>query len=300
MASGAQDIGQLPPKKTGAAAKWAGFVDFLWNSERKEFLGRNCMSWIQISLFYLVYYTLLAGFFGACLAIFFTTIDMNRPKYIGKDNILRDLPGMGYRPMPDFETTLIRFEQGKPSSYKLYTDHIQAFLDQYENERQVGENYVDCSNSERTDPEKVCRFEVRDLGAECTWQKDFGYDEGKPCVLLKLNKIYDWVPEALSNPNITGDPGRYREKDIMITCQGENPADDENIGPVKFWPASGMPFQFFPYRNQLGYRAPLVMAQFENPANGVVIQVRCMAWANNIYHHRNDKMGSVHFELLVD
>ena len=30
--------------------------------------------------------------------------------------------------MPDYESTLIRFEQGKPSSYKAYTDHIQAFL----------------------------------------------------------------------------------------------------------------------------------------------------------------------------
>ena len=33
------------------------------------------------------------------------------------------------RPMPDQWTKLIRFEQGIPSTYKIYTDHIQAFLD---------------------------------------------------------------------------------------------------------------------------------------------------------------------------
>ena len=33
------------------------------------------------------------------------------------------------RPMPDRWTKLIRFEQGIPSTYKIYTDHIQAFLD---------------------------------------------------------------------------------------------------------------------------------------------------------------------------
>ena len=39
------------------------------------------------------------------------------------------LAGMGFRPMPDVDSTLIRFEQGKASSYKMYTDHIQAFLE---------------------------------------------------------------------------------------------------------------------------------------------------------------------------
>ncbi len=36
---------------------------------------------------------------------------------------------------------------------------------------------------------QVCRFNVDDLGAECTWQKDYGFDEGTPCILLKLNKV---------------------------------------------------------------------------------------------------------------
>ena len=36
--------------------------------------------------------------------------------------------GIGMRPLPQYDTTLIRFQQGKPSSYKPYTDHLQAFL----------------------------------------------------------------------------------------------------------------------------------------------------------------------------
>ena len=31
--------------------------------------------------------------------------------------------------MPNIKSTLIRFEQGKPESYKIYTDHIQAYLE---------------------------------------------------------------------------------------------------------------------------------------------------------------------------
>lgn len=32
------------------------------------------------------------------------------------------------RPMPLFDSTMIRFSQGKPSSYRPYTDHLEAFM----------------------------------------------------------------------------------------------------------------------------------------------------------------------------
>ena len=35
---------------------------------------------------------------------------------------------MTMRPVPDFESSLIRFEQGKPHSYKPFTDHMQTLL----------------------------------------------------------------------------------------------------------------------------------------------------------------------------
>ena len=51
----------------------------------------------------------------------------------------------------------------------------------------------------RTCPFQVCRFNVDDLGAECTWQKDYGFDEGTPCILLKLNKVRFHFPVTPSN-----------------------------------------------------------------------------------------------------
>ena len=53
----------------------------------------------------------------------------------------------------------------------------------------------------------------------------------------------------------------------------QNPADKENMGEVKFWPELGFHRQYYPYLNQEGYRQPLVMVQFQNPKNGVLIQV---------------------------
>ena len=65
------------------------------------------------------------------------------------------------------------------------------YVTEYENEAQEGEDFIDCDNlkEESRDREKVCRFKLDTLGEECTWQKDYGYDEGTPCVLLKLNKV---------------------------------------------------------------------------------------------------------------
>ena len=33
---------------------------------------------------------------------------------------------------------------------------------------------------------------------DCTLENNYGYKEGKPCILLKLNRIYGWNPEPFN------------------------------------------------------------------------------------------------------
>ena len=91
-------------------------------------------------------------------------------------------------------------------------------------------------------------------------------------------------------------PRRY----IYITCQGQNPIDKENIGPIKFYPEPGIRDYYFPFRNQDNYKSPFVFAQFTNPSHGLVINVECKAWAKNIQHNLLEREGSVHFELSIE
>lgn len=290
-------------------SKLDGLKSFLYNSDTGEACGRTGSSWAQIGLFYLVYYSCLAGFFACMLALFFTTVNSNYPVQQHLNSILKENPGMGFRPQPDIETTLIRFEQGKPESYGVYTKHIHAYLDNYENENQEGENYIDCTNlaEEDRDEDKVCKFDLNQLGEEdddCIFQNEYGYEDGQPCVLLKLNKIYDWRPKLYNNethpPESAGLGDRWDEDWVAVNCEGENPADAENMGEIEFHPALGFHKRYFPYLNQEGYRQPLVFVQFKNPKNGVLIQVTCKVWVQGITHNRNDKAGSIHFELMVD
>lgn len=52
---------------------------------------------------------------------------------------------------------------------------------------------------------------------------------------------------------------------VWLSCQGESPADVENIGRVDYYPGPGFPGYFFPYENSEGYLSPLVAVHLTNP-----------------------------------
>ena len=123
------------------------------------------------------------------------------------------------------------------------------------------------------------------------------YRFGKPCILVKLNRIYGWVPEPYSIDEIRNHTQMplalkndieaiYEEKCVQggfrpdqgpcpymnmiwLHCDGEDDPDIENIGPVTYTPFRGFPGYFYPYRNQRGYLSPIVMVQLKNPMPGV-------------------------------
>jgi hypothetical protein len=54
---------------------------------------------------------------------------------------------------------------------------------------------------------------------------------------------------------------------VWVSCEGENPADVENIGPIQYIPRRGFPGYFFPFTNKEGYLSPLVAVWFERPTS---------------------------------
>lgn len=59
-----------------------------------------------------------------------------------------------------------------------------------------------CSYYDYPDPKfnEVCEVDVRDWG-DCNKDQFFNYHKNSPCIFLKLNKIYGWVPEYYDDPN---------------------------------------------------------------------------------------------------
>ena len=54
-------------------------------------------------------------------------------------------------------------------------------------------------------------------------------------------------------------------KMVWLSCEGENPADVENVGEIKYFPRQGIPNYHFPYTNQKDYRSPVVFAHLVDP-----------------------------------
>ncbi|KAJ8729745.1 hypothetical protein PYW08_001326 [Mythimna loreyi] len=308
-----------PPPDLG---KWEGFRIFLWNGETGQFLGRTGSSWAKILLFYLIFYAILAGFFAAMLAIFYQTLDSKMPKWQLDSSLIGANPGLGFRPMPEsanVESTLIYYKANDKGSVLKWAQIIDDYLEQYRKkgsgsgEASGAEYRVPCSpTSSATSEKQVCDVPVDDFHP-CTSANQYNYEEAGPCVFLKLNKIFNWVPKPYNNTeelpsNMPDDlkqhikmvSGKPEANTVWVSCGGENPADVENIGPVQYIPRRGFPAYYYPFTNKEGYLSPLVAVLFEKPRTGVLINIECKAWAKNIFYDRYERRGSVHFELMVD
>jgi len=56
---------------------WEAVRYFLHNPDTGEILSRTPMSWLLITVFYVIYYSCLAAFWAICMTIFLQTIPMD-------------------------------------------------------------------------------------------------------------------------------------------------------------------------------------------------------------------------------
>lgn len=321
---------EIEPLKGGAGptkppTKAESFKKFLWNPDEKAFLGRNAGSWGKIGLFYLIFYSCLAGFFAIMLMLFFeSTVSNTIPTQTGANSLIKENPGMGFRPIPEVKSTLIHFKASDSQTYKKYITNMETILHKYHNDSGTYDYAPSCADATDILP---CKWDFAAWDTECNQGNDYGYADGQPCVLLKLNKIFDWEPVLFNSSNSDDtDTERYKEMvkgrdaknpyddteekhivdtdgglGVPVICEGENHGDIENIKQVQYLPAEGFRIEgYFPFKNQKGYQAPLVMAKFKNVKKNTLIQMWCKAYASNVEHDKNDRGGSVRFELLVD
>lgn len=294
---------QTIPSKTNYRNRVNSLSQYLYDPNDGTILGCTPQRICKLIIFYTVFYLFLVFFTLALGGICYQVLDWNEPKVIGPDSILGGKPGLSFRPQPDSQSTFIHYKKGDGPSTRPYIDHIESLIQFYENENQQGENIIGCEtiNTRRDLRKKVCRFDLINLGGNCVKQQNYGYDDGIPCVLLKLNKVFNWEPEQYDNGTVPEEIlDHYKKYSITVTCDGELPADRENMGPLAYYPPNGFAFKYFPYLNQQGYRSPLVFVQFENPANGILFMVTCKAWAKNIIHNSLQQIGQIHFEILID
>lgn len=312
------------------------FKYMIYNPDTGEVFTRTPLSWLKITVFYIVYYSLLVGFWAACLQIFFLTLPEaeDGPKWTLDSSRIGVNPGVGMRPAPTDKNI---------DSQMLYlnksSDNMKETNDDGEGNLNIDyavrmRNYIKKNYDQALEPcddnrlrekgEKACKFDFEMLG-DC---KDFPYgfvnpgENGfiNPCIYLKFNKIYNWVPVPINKENL--DDEKYKDtyadmthemKEIIknadnpdyiwLDCKGRFAADKERID-MTFFPANqGIPIKYFPFQGG-DYQPPLVAVRLNmnkpQSTTGQLIHVQCKAWFEGVIHNTRDKMGMVMFEVFLD
>ncbi|XP_049871770.1 sodium/potassium-transporting ATPase subunit beta-2-like [Pectinophora gossypiella] len=309
------EVERKPSKRSRKHSFW----NFVFDEDTGAIMGRTPESWGKILIFYGIFYGALVALFAICMVTFMQQfINPRVPRLQQEGSLIGNSPGLGFRPFPpDVRSTLIWYKGTGYDSYKYWEDQLIDFLSVYKKKGQTagaGQNIFNCDFRNPPPPGKVCDVDIR--GWEpCIEENHFSFHKSSPCIFLKLNRIYGWRPEYYNDTqrlpsdmpadlqahirNITAYNRDYGNM-IWVSCHGETPADEEMIGPIRYLPHPGFPGYFYPYNNAEGYLSPLVAVHLQRPRTGIVINIECRAWAPNIKYDRREKLGVVHFELMIE
>ncbi|KAK3527564.1 hypothetical protein QTP86_026632 [Hemibagrus guttatus] len=274
----------------------SGWKEFIWNPRTREFCGRTASSWGLIFLFYVAFYIFLAGLFCVTIYVMLLTLDDNKPTY--QDRLA--IPGMMIRPTgKDLE---IVYTKENTESWESFVQALNSFLSPY-NDSVQDQNNVDCSPDEyyiqedsdnvKNNPKRSCKFK-RSWLDDCSGSDDrfYGYYDGKPCVIIKLNRVIGMLP---------GKNGAAPS----VSC-GPKGDDGDKMGNVTYFPANAtfnnMYYPYYGKKAQVNYSQPLVAVKFMSLMLNTDVNVECKIIADNLQssNDRDKFAGRVSFKLRIN
>lgn len=298
-----------PPEKKS-------FFKWIYDSSENSYFGRTPKSWGQLGLFYLIFYIILAALFSICMQGLLYSLSDAKPTYLLEESRIGSSPGLNYRPMPEEPSDVftITYNASNKNDVKDWVELLGKFEEPYRSAIKVGglRNQVVCDFNSPPKPDQVCIVEPK-LWGPCTQENGYGFNKSAPCVLLKINRIFSWVPEPYNDPEdlpaeMPQDLKDYikalepaKRNQVWLSCRGNKEADVAAVGPMKYFPSMGVPAYYYPFTNQPGYLSPIVAVQFERPQPDQLIEIECRAWAKNIKYVQSirERQGSVVLSVMV-
>jgi len=236
---------------------WEAFRYMIYDGENGTILTRTPLSWLKITVFYLIYYTLLACFWIACLMIFFQTLpsEVDGPKWQRDWGLIGSNPGLGLRPqqrdslidsqmfvLKDGDTNIHPSDlNGEGDLNADYAVRVSKFLEAYEKTPApaTGDGEYGFKGYQTFRPrEKLGECGLFPFGyvAE-TDRVSFRKKKVTPCIYFKLNNIWGWEPRPVKCGEYMGDhdeDGPLDECPESLRKHLQSPAAKE-AGPDNIW-----------------------------------------------------------------
>ncbi|XP_076280678.1 sodium/potassium-transporting ATPase subunit beta-like [Lasioglossum baleicum] len=294
------------------------FLRFIWNNERKAFLDRTAKEWVQLIIFYICFFSVLGAIFAIQMKIsvnFASQLDKPYFQYFDPSNqpITRSnfplfrspskfgSPGIAFKPTSiSAVSPIISVSHSNIKARpKRYIQALNDFLEEYS--KNVSKYDVNCQNNFY----KPCYFNIKSLGP-CS-KYPYGYSNPlQPCVLIKFNKRFDWVPHHFNQSSVLPENIPNNLKKIIqtsqkfyiwLSCDGANNVDKEHIGDIEYIPSPGFPVEYFPFIGQPDYLSPIVALHFKSLTPNRLVTVECNLWAFNIEQRSR---FSLEFQIIID
>ncbi|XP_052756769.1 sodium/potassium-transporting ATPase subunit beta-1-like [Galleria mellonella] len=260
---------------------WQRCAKIVYDPAEGSFLGRTPKRWGIVVTFYLVFYAVLAVLFAVCMGGLFLSLDPNKPTYTLSSSLIGANPGLTYRPLP-WKGTILQYSTDKENSTDMYIRELEEIMEMYSHET------------------------WRATVTECTSDDSFGLPYS-PCIFIKLNKIFDWVPEYYDDAsNLPADMpedlqdhirsyDQAKLKQVWVSCAEEG--SSTNSSRIQY-PWGRALLGRYPFRSQVDHPSPILAVKLTPPVN-TLYTVRCRAWAKNIIYNKSLKDASGYTRVQI-
>uniref|UniRef100_A0A8C9VCP7 Potassium-transporting ATPase subunit beta n=1 Tax=Scleropages formosus TaxID=113540 RepID=A0A8C9VCP7_SCLFO len=196
---------------------------------------------VYISLYYVAFYVVMTSLFALAIYVLMSTLNPYTPDYQDR------LTSPGVMVWPDTygeEDVEISFNSSDRKSWSRMSNCLKDFLQPYNKSQQLQVNIQDCKwgtyffqkDFEGPDHTKQSCVFYRSMLGNCSGMSDptFGYSDGTPCVIIKMNRIINFLPDNRSG------------KTPYVNCTLLEGSD--SVSHIEYFPANGtMDLAYFPY-----------------------------------------------------
>lgn len=254
----------------------SNFGTFLYNRETRQVMGRSGRSWAKIGVFYVVFYSCLAGFFAAMMAVFLTTV--NPAPVYNTDGSATGV-GAGDKAGPK----LTQYIENSPGLTRL-VDKLPKTVDK--DDPNTKETFTKAVKEHLTAVNSSGQYNTTALFANkyCNEANNYGLSNNKPCIFIKMNKVWGWVPE----------------EDVILKCLDQNKETNKVKTIGLDGNVAGYAKEFFPYLGQKNFQYPAVAVKVDlEPGKKMTVQCKLEGKGIKVSDSYNPQRayGKIEFEI---